>query len=115
MSVVHPADVERELIRLSNSLDESGAEVARLLRDHAEKEAAYRRAYNQALVMSTGRSAEDRKAEAANASEDAQLAAMIALAELRAAREVSHNARCQLEALRSVNANTRYAAGLNQR
>ena len=111
-NVVLPAQVENEIMRLSDLLEKVTTEHAERARHAAETDVAYDLAYARARLQQKDGTVADRDAHATLMCEDALLAKRMAEARYKAAQEAGRNYRAQLDALRSINANVRYQAGL---
>lgn len=109
----HPANVEAEIRRLSDQAEPLVARLAKQARDAAEAEAAYRVGYARAMLASEMKTVSDREAQATIACEDLLLKRKIAEALADTTKEAGRMLRAQLDALRSINANARQAAGLS--
>jgi hypothetical protein len=114
MTPVGPAQVENELRRLARKLESKTDALAELLIAAAKADVAYRVSHAKALLAADG-TVQERDAIAVLAVKDALLERKITEAVADAARESVRSLRDQLDAVRSINANTRYAAGLDQR
>jgi hypothetical protein len=101
------AQVEADIIRLSNLAEKVTHELRGRGLASAEADALYRREYAQAYLHARGDTVGDRKASAELATHQEYLDKRRAEAILDAAKEAGRNYRSQLEALRSVNANLR--------
>jgi len=108
----HPANIELELVRLSAQAEPLVAKLARQSREAAEAEAEYRIAYATAFLKADGTVAM-REQIATLAAGDHLLRRKIAEAQADATKEAGRMLRAQLDALRSINANARQAAGLS--
>jgi hypothetical protein len=113
-SPVTPAQAESELRRLSHKLEARTDSLADLLVAAAKEDVNYRISHAKALLAADGTVAE-RDAIAVLAVADELLNRKITEAIADAARESVRSLRDQLSAVQSINANTRYAAGLEQR
>jgi ribosomal protein S18 acetylase RimI-like enzyme len=110
--IVTPVNVEREIIRLCECCERVITEIAKRARAAAEADAEYKKVHAQAILKSEG-TVSEREAHAALATQDQYRDRRIAEALLLAAQEAGRNYRAQLDALRSINANVRNAAGLS--
>jgi hypothetical protein len=112
---VTPAAAEAELRRLARKLEERTDALAGLLRTAAEADVAYKLAYARALLRAAGDTVSEREAAATLAVADELRDRKTTEAVADACREAVRSLRDQLSACQSLNANTRYAAGLEQR
>lgn len=108
---VIPANIEAEIRRLSDQAEPLVAKLARQSREAGEAEAEYRIAYATAFLKADGPMAM-REQIAIIAAGDHLLKRKIAEAQADATKEAGRMLRAQLDALRSINANARQAAGL---
>lgn len=114
MTFVDPAnptvqvDIERDIIRLSAHVDQLIDDMTRAAHDAAVADAAYDRAYYQTFLTADG-PMEYRKAAARTRTADLYETKVITAAVLESVKEAGRNCRAQLDALRSVNVNHRYA------
>lgn len=119
--IVTPTDVEQELIRLVERLEQASAFIRAKVLELAEVENAYVLARARALVEATARTVEQRNAQALLTVEETtknpewggglvtrrtHLEAIV-----RASREGAHNIRSEIEAVRSLGASARSAMG----
>lgn len=105
----HPitqVDIEADIMRLCERCEKVTHELAKRARAAAEADAAYKVAHAKAFLVANGPVAE-REAKALVECEAQYQARRIAEALLLSAQEAGRNARAQLDALRSVNANVR--------
>jgi hypothetical protein len=101
------------LRRLAKKLEERTDQLADLLTAAAEADVAYRLAFARELLVTEGRTVGDREAAATIATEKELWLRKTTEAVADACREAVRSLRDQLSAVQSVNANVRYAAGLN--
>jgi len=109
---ITPAEVEAELARLADRLEQKSDELAGLLRAAAEADVAYRLAHARATLQAEGDTVADREAEATLAVEAELTERKTTEAVADACRETVRSLRDQLRAVQSVNANVRFQAGL---
>ncbi len=103
-------DVESEILRLSTLLEDSTEEFAKLAREAAEAEHAYKRSYYSHFLNASG--TEKARVAVAETNADRQRAASkIADAVRDACQEKCRSLRSQLSALQTISANTRAAGG----
>ncbi len=100
------ADVEAEIMRLSERCEQVTLSLAKRAVAAAEADAAFKVAYAKAYLLADGPVAE-REAHAAIATQREYRDHRIAEAKFKSASEAGRNARTQLEALRSIAANIR--------
>jgi hypothetical protein len=107
----HPANIEAEIRRLSDQAEPLVTKLARQSREAGEAEAEYRVAYATAFLNADGPMAmREQIARLASAKELLRRNITAALADTT--KEAGRMLRSQLDALRSINANARQAAGL---
>lgn len=113
-------EIERAILDLSDALEVTTEEYARISEEAAEAENAYKRKLTRALValgssgvMPDGRksTAEWREAQASITAEDEGARHRILDARLRAVREGLITKRTQLDALRTIASNIRASGG----
>lgn len=107
--VITPAEVERELVEVVEQLERGSETIARLSRELGDVSTRYELDYARALHRSQERSADMRKAAALLAVEDTYRAKALLETQLRLARDLQHDLRAQLEAVRSIGASVRSA------
>lgn len=101
-------DAERELRRISTELAKQWESLAETAMRAAKADAAYKREHTKAYLVAEG-AAHLREAEAMAACADLYEEKKIAEALLRADEEKGRGLRAQLEAVRSLGANAKYA------
>jgi hypothetical protein len=105
---IGPADVEKEIRRFVDLLEGATDENAPIARAAALADARYKKAHAGALLSAKGRTVADREAiadlECASEYEARQVADML----WKVQQEKQRNLRAQMDALRSINANTRH-------
>lgn len=104
------AAVERELMRLLEASEDNAHQLAEIAEIAARAEHDYKVGHAKALLRADGAVAV-REAQALLAVEELHLARKIADARLMAAQEAGRQIRSSMDALRSVNASVRHAAG----
>ena len=107
-----PVAVERELARLIAAAEQLAHDVATTAETAARAEHAYKAGHAKAYLRADGPVAE-REAKALLAVDELHLDYKIGQARLLAAQEAGRACRSSLDALRSVNATVRRAAGLD--
>jgi hypothetical protein len=112
VSAVTPAQVEAELARLSEKLEEKSDKLATLLESAATADVNYKLGHARQLLRAEGDTVSEREAEAVLACADLLRERRHSEALADAAKESIRSLRTQLDALRSINANVRYSAGL---
>lgn len=105
-----PVRVEAEMGRLIEEAEKCAHEIAERAEVDARARVTYKIAYAKALLRTKGTVAV-REAEAVLAVQDELLEQEIAHAHLMATQEKARTIRSSLDALRSVNANLRFATG----
>lgn len=103
---IHQTDVEGDITRLSNELEEETEAFEVLAVDHAKKEAAYKKAWYGEYLNSEG-SIKERESFAGYRHADAYLASQVAEALVKAKRERLNSLRTRLDSLRTLAANVR--------
>jgi hypothetical protein len=106
MDVLNQAQVEAEILRLSNLAERATTALAKRARVAAEADADYKCAHAKAFLEADGTVGE-REARAALATQVQYRDRKIAEALLMGAQEAGRNYRAQLDALRSIAANLR--------
>lgn len=99
--------IESEILRLSDALEEQTNELARRLEAAAEAEVAWKQAEAIALLRSAMRSEHQRKAEALTINAEQHRAFRISDARSSATTEICRTLRAQLDSLRTLAANVR--------
>lgn len=106
MDVLSQAQVEQEIVRLSNLAEKATTALAKRARSAAEADADYKAAHAKAYLEADGTVAE-REAQAALATQVQYRDRKIAEALFMSAQEAGRSYRAQLSALQSINANLR--------
>jgi hypothetical protein len=114
MTPVTPHAAESELRRLARKLEAKTDALAELLTAAAEADVTHKISYARALLRADAGTVAEREAHATIAVESELTARKITEAIADAARESVRSLRDQLDAVRSINANVRYAAGLER-
>lgn len=109
-----PKQTEEELRRLARKLEARTDELAPLLQQAAEDDVAYRLAFARARLTSERKTVSEREDEAALATAELLYQRRTSEAVADACRESVRSMRDQLSAVQSVNANVRYASGLDR-
>lgn len=104
--MISQAEVEGEIMRLSNLAEKVTLEMAKRAVAAAEADAAYKVAHAQAYLQADG-SIPERDAIADIATRASYRDRRIAEARLDSCKEAGRNTRAQLDSLRSVNSNLR--------
>lgn len=108
-AVILPTDVERELVDIVEQLEKGASMLAEVSAELADVAPKYELAFARALVKSSGKSAEVRRAQALLACEDLYWQKAKLEASQRLIRDTQHDLRAQLEAVRSIGASVRSA------
>ena len=103
---MNPADVEGELLRLVERLEEATLELGRLAEQAAHAEVAAKLGYAKAFLAATGPVA-SREATATVESAEAALARRLAEGRHHSQRELLATIRTSIDALRTIAANMR--------
>ena len=101
-------EVESEILRLSRLAEKVTTELAMRAMDAAEARTAQKVAHAKAYLVAEG-TGPTREATAVAETERLLLAREIAEAKERAAQEAGRNYRAQLDSLRSINSNLKFA------
>jgi hypothetical protein len=107
---ISQVEVEEEIIRLLNLLEEETEVFERLSEDAAKKEATHKAEWAKAYLSNTG-SIKEREAWADYQMADAAMNHKIAEALVKAKREKLSSLRTSIDALRTLNANVRSLTG----
>jgi hypothetical protein len=97
-----PEEVEREIVDTLDRIERGAGFLTTKEEERAAAQLAYDLAYARALIRSTGRSAEQRNAEATIACEELYERVKLLDLTCRTAREGMHNLRSKLSGLQSV-------------
>lgn len=103
---MNPVDVEAELLRLVERLEDATLELGRLAEQAAHAEVAAKLGYARAYLAADGPVA-SREASATVASAEETLARRLAEGQQMAQRELLTTLRTQIDALRTIAANMR--------
>lgn len=107
---ISQVEVEEEIIRLLNLLEEETEVFERLSEDAAKKEAIYKAEWAKAYLSNTG-SIKEREAWADYQMADNAMNFKIAEGLVKAKREKLSSLRTSIDALRTLNANVRAMVG----
>ena len=103
---ISQVDVEEEMIRLLNILEQETENFEMLSQEAAQKEAHYKSQWAKAYLTSSG-SIKEREAHADWAMTDIAMSSKIAEALVRSKREKLSSLKTQIDALRTIAANVR--------
>lgn len=103
---INQVDIESEMIRLSNELEDETEAFEALSVDHAKKEANYKRLWYGEYLNAEG-SIKQKESFAGYRHAEAYLEAQVAEALVKAKRERLHSLRTRLDGLRTLSANVR--------
>lgn len=103
---ISQVEIEQEILRLSDVLEEATEDFAELAQDAAEKEATYKKQWAGSYLSASGAVKERESWADLNAAEALQ-AHKIAEALVKSRREMLSSTRTQLDSLRTLAANVR--------
>jgi len=103
---INQIDIEGEIIRLSNELEEETEAFETLSVDHARKEAEFKKLWFGSYLNAEG-SIKERESFAGYRHADMYLESQVAEALVKAKRERLHSLRTRLDSLRTLAANVR--------
>lgn len=109
MTVLSPAEVDGEIMRISGRLDFQVGEIAKRSRHAAEAEVAYKLAHAKALLAQDEGTVDQRNARALLECAKEYAEHKGADAVLLAAQEAGRSLRAQIDALRTLSASQRAA------
>jgi len=99
-------EVESELVRITSQMEEETEAFESLAKDHAVKEAAYKKEWYKEYLAAEG-AVKNKESWAGYKTSDLYYEAMVAEALVRAKREKLHSLRTACDALRTISANVR--------
>jgi hypothetical protein len=99
-------EVESELIRLTNEIEYETEVFEVLAKDHAEKEAAYKKEWFKEYLAAEG-AVKNKESWAGYKTSELYYDSVVAEALVRAKREKLHSLRTACDALRTISANVR--------
>jgi hypothetical protein len=103
---ISTVEVESELIRLTNEIESETEAFEILAKDHAVKEAEYKKQYFKEYLAAEG-AVKQKESWAGYKTSELYYEAMVAEALVRAKREKLHSLRTACDALRTISANVR--------
>ena len=104
---ISQVDIEQEIIRFVNMLEEETENFELLAKDHAKKDANYKSSWAKAFLAQQEGSVKHRESWADYETADARFDAQVADALMRAKREKLSSLRTSIDALRTLAANVR--------
>ncbi len=106
---ITPVEVESELIRLTNEMEEETEAFEVLAKDHAQKEASYKKQWFKEYLAAEG-AVKQKESWAGYKTSELYYDSMVAEALVKAKREKLHSLRTACDALRTIAANVRSQA-----
>lgn len=103
---ISSVEVESELVRLINDIEYETEAFEALSKDHAEKEASYKKQWFKEYLAADG-AVKNKESWAGYKTSELYYEAMVAEALVRAKREKLHSLRTACDALRTIAANVR--------
>jgi hypothetical protein len=103
---ITPSEVEGELIRLISEIELETEEFEVLAKDHAQKEAAYKKMWFKEYLAADG-AVKQKESWAGYKTSELYYDAMVAEALVKAKREKLHSLRTACDSLRTIAANVR--------